>query len=353
MSQFKVYQDYSADATLVSNVFIDNYMQDANDAQIKIYLYLLRVICANKSCSISDLADRFNYTEKDVARALRYWEKVGIIGLDYDESKNLIGVRLLNIVQKNHNAVSLAPVVPFAIRQEENKPQTKESVKEESAPVFTKKTYSYDDIAAFKEDAKVSELLFVVEQYLSKTLTLSDINTVLFFYDELKFSPDLIDYLFDYCVSKGKQDFRYIEKVALSWKEAGITTPKMASRMLLKYDKYVYTIMNALGKNTNPTKKEAQYCCRWVNELGFDLDVITEACERTVLATDSHRFEYADKILSTWFENNIHHKDDIKAYEEERKKTSNRPSSKNASSFNKFEQRDYDFDALEKQILSN
>ncbi len=68
MSNFKVYQDYCLDATLVSNVFIDNYMGDANDAQIKIYLYLLRVTCANTSCSISDLADQNNYTKKDVSR---------------------------------------------------------------------------------------------------------------------------------------------------------------------------------------------------------------------------------------------------------------------------------------------
>ena len=77
MSQFKVYQENSSDATVVSNIFIDHYMKDANDAQLKIYLYLLRVLSAQKGCSISDLADQFNYTEKDVQRALKtlivYW----------------------------------------------------------------------------------------------------------------------------------------------------------------------------------------------------------------------------------------------------------------------------------------
>ena len=40
---------------------------------------------------------------------------------------------------------------------------------------------------------------------------------------------------------------------------------------------------------------------RWKKEYGFGTDVILTACERTVLATDNHRFEYADSILSSWY----------------------------------------------------
>jgi len=40
MGNFRIYQDNYADFTVVSNVFIDEYMEDANDAQLKIYLYL-------------------------------------------------------------------------------------------------------------------------------------------------------------------------------------------------------------------------------------------------------------------------------------------------------------------------
>ena len=75
----------------------------------------------------------------------------------------------------------------------------------------------------------MGKVYIVVEQYLGKTLSASEMQTVMFFYDELKFSIDLIDYLFDYCVGRGKKEFRYIEKVALSWADAGITTPKEAS----------------------------------------------------------------------------------------------------------------------------
>ncbi|MEG1847748.1 MAG: DNA replication protein DnaD, partial [Lachnospiraceae bacterium] len=64
MSCLTVYKDNGVDATLVSNHFIDEYMKDANDAQLKVYLYLLRIMSANLSTSISDIADKFNHTEK-------------------------------------------------------------------------------------------------------------------------------------------------------------------------------------------------------------------------------------------------------------------------------------------------
>lgn len=356
MSQFKVYQEYSADATMVSNVFIDHYMKDANDAQIKIYLYLLRVLSSHMSCSISDLADQFNYTEKDVQRALKYWERNGLIALEYEDGKNLSGVRLLDIIERNANTISLAPVVPIPIvsTPREAAPEAKE-VKELKEEKYVKPTYSSDDVLSFKSNESTSELIFVVEQYLGKPLTPSEIKTIMFFSDELSFSNELIDYLFEYCLSKGKKDFRYIEKVAIGWKEEGITTPKMAAKAAKKYDKIVYQVMNALGKTSSPTQREADYVSRWTGTYGFDYDILQEACERTVMATDTHRFEYADKILACWFEAHVRTRSDISALDEAytaRKKKATGSGSGSAP-FKQFAQRDYDYDKLEKEVLSN
>ena len=94
----------------------------------------------------------------------------------------------------------------------------------------------------FKNNEETAQILFVTEQYMGKPLSTSEIKTILFFSDKLGFSIDLIDYLIQYCVEKGKKDFRYIEKVALSWAEAGIKTPKQAAGASRKYDKAVYDI---------------------------------------------------------------------------------------------------------------
>ena len=78
-----------------------------------------------------------------------------------------------------------------------------------------------------------------------------------------------------------------------------------------RYDKNVYSIMNSLGRSTSPTAKELEFINRWTREYGFSTDIILEACERSSLATDRHRFEYAEGILSSWKNAGIHHKADI------------------------------------------
>ncbi len=62
MAQLTIYQDSYINATIISNRFIDEYMTDANDAQLKVYLYLVRMLNAHLETGVSDIADRFNHT---------------------------------------------------------------------------------------------------------------------------------------------------------------------------------------------------------------------------------------------------------------------------------------------------
>ena len=52
--------------------------------------------------------------------------------------------------------------------------------------------------------------------------------------------------------------------------------------------------------------KELEYINKWTKEYGFLLDVIQEACDKTVMTTDNHRFAYADGILSKWYRAGVH-----------------------------------------------
>lgn len=358
MGQLKVYKNNFMDSTIVSNFFIDEYMKDANDAQLKIYLYLLRVTGSDIATSISDMADMFNHTEKDVIRALAYWEKHRLLSLDYDSAGNIIGIHMKEPADMpSEEIVPLAPVV--SLFPQGVPASCGEAVSVSSAAVTKKETlpvkpdYSLDDIRAFSSRDSMKQLFFITEQYLQRPLTPSDINTIIFLSEELHFSDDLIDYLIQYCVDRGKKDFRYIEKVALNWAEHKVTTPKEAESYSHKYDKTTYAIMNALGKSNTPTPKEVDFIKRWRDEYGFETDVIFEACERTVLATEHHRFEYADKILSSWKSAKVHHKADIQKIDElyQKKKNAAAFSKQPSNKFNQFKQHDYDFDAIEQALL--
>ncbi|MCI8322088.1 MAG: DnaD domain protein [Lachnospiraceae bacterium] len=343
MGFLTIYQNNYTDSTVISNRFIDEYMADANDAQLKIYLYLLRTVNARLDTSIGDIADKFNYTEKDVKRALTYWEKKRLLFLDYDSHKNITGIHLLDSSAIANPSVNTAVTYPFVNTAPHEQPQLP----------LEKPIYTADQLRDFKADENTARLLFVAEQYLKKPLSPNDMQTIFFIMDKLGFSEDLTDYLIQYCVDRGKRDLRYIEKVAISWAEQGITTQKQAAALAGKYDKTVYEIMRALGKNNLPTETEVAYIDRWRKFYGFESDVILTACERTVLATDSHRFEYADSILTNWYKAGVHHKGDIKSLDENhRRNRTNRPAA-STNKFNQFTQNEYDFDALEKEILSN
>lgn len=358
MSHFTIYQDNYTNATVISNRFIDEYMKSANDAQLKIYLYLIRMMSAGLSTSVSEIADVFNYTEKDVLRALKYWEKNQLLTLDYNENKSLCGIHLRNLSPAASAPVPMpalaAPaaasmyVVPIASGTAAPEIETPEK----EADPYEKPNYTPDQLKSFKSDESTSRLLFIAEQYLKKTLSASDIKSILFISDRLGFSEDLIDHLIQYCVDRGKKDLRYIEKVAINWAQEGITTPEQAAGHAHKYDKIVYDIMKALGRSSTPTQAEISYIMRWTKEFDFEFDIISAACERTVLATDKHRFEYADSILSSWHKAGIHHRNEIKALDNHFRQTKTTKMF-STNKFNQFKQNPYDFDELEKELLSN
>ncbi len=376
MARVTIYPDNHVDSTVVSNLFIDEYMKDANDAQLKVYLYLLRMMNAHLATSVSDIADRFNHTEKDVLRALRYWEKQGLLSLDYDGDKNLVGIHIHDLNAEDRTGSGTVPQMPASFvpmpaaaaagedlqgdtlsaeAPMESRTDSQTEVPPPASP-YEKPFYSADQLREFKSRQETTQLLFIAESYIGKPLTPSEIKTILYFTDVLHFSDDLIDYLLQYCVDRGKKDFKYIEKVAVSWAEDGITTPGQAQKRATRYDKNIYTIMNGLGKSNSPTARELEFITRWLKDYGFSMDIIIEACERTVLATDKHRFEYAESILSSWKRQDVHHKADIQGIDDlhqQRRKNGSNPPKQSGNRFNQFKQNSYDFAALEKELVSN
>ena len=386
LSQLTIYQDSYINATILSNRFIDEYMTDANDAQLKVYLYTVRMMSANLETSVTDIADRFNYTEKDVLRAFKYWQSKGILDLDYDEAGNLCGVHLKNLCRSDSASPSVESthlpqtlVVPQTIVSSpgkqtvfsENERKAAESNAEaenKATAIPAKPSYTPSMVREFKSSHTSSEsgidIFYLAEEYRKKPLSPSDIGTIIYICDELGFSDELFDHLLQTCASRNKSDFRYIEKVAISWKERGITTPQEAENAPGRYDRKVYDIMRQLGKTGNtPTDKEVSYITKWTGEYGFSDDIILEACDRTVMATEKNRFQYADKILKNWKDKGVGNLGDVenldKAFEASAEKNpvvikGPGAGDNSTNKFNRFSQRtDIDFKELEKKLIKN
>jgi DnaD/phage-associated family protein len=347
MKTLKVKNQFQANATFISNDFIDNYMARANGEFVKVYLFLLRHLsdpCA--AFTVSSIADCLGNTENDVLRAFRYWEAEGLLNLERDEDGRITGLELVNVPALSGTSAEPAADMPAAFEPEPA-----------PAPVSGSKAIPLSSLKAQKE---LKDLLFITEQYLGKTLSHTDVEAITYFYHDLKMSKDLIEYLVESCVENGHKSMRYMKKVALSWSDDGVTTVEQAKLRSSRYNQNCYTVLNAFGiKNRGPAESELAYINKWTQQMGFSLELVQEACRRTISATHQASFEYADSILERWHDNHVHHLGDISALDEafHREKESRRSStSRNrsaAKNMNNFERRTYDMDSLEEQLLKS
>lgn len=341
LSNISLHTNIQTGITSVPNDFIDHYLPRANGEYVKLYLYLLRMVSAGKNISLGEIADTLEHTEKDIHRALTYWKKEGVLKLAFHEDGSLSGICFEDFRTKTPAQAAIAET---AAAQE---------------PAIPEKTaLSADRTAELSAQEDIQQLIFIASQYIGKPLSPTEISNILYFYDTLHFSTDLIEYLIEYCVSKGSKSSHYMEKVAFEWAKAGIRTVSEAKQSTNLYNRNYYKILNAFGiKGRGPAKPEIDCMDRWLNTWHFTLDIIMEACGRTISQTQRPNFQYADKILEEWHKANVHHLSDIKELDAKylKKKKTAAPKAKAASNnkFNNFQQRDYDFDELEKQLLNS
>lgn len=370
MSVIKLSSDYSCAYVSVSNVFIEEYMADANGEFVKVYLYLLRCMnSSNMSVSISAIADFFNHTEKDVMRALKYWDKQGVLSLSFDGSKNLTGLCLHSLTS---SAPAQAPIpsieVPSLIAEPvPAKPSaavdTTASAPKADKPVTTlpqKREYTLAEKQNFSNNPEIVELLFIIESYLKHPLNATEMNTVFFWYDTLHFSGELIEYLVEYCITNGHSSLRYMDKVAMGWTENGIDSIAKAKEHVSIRSKAYYSIMKAFGiSGRNLAESEMEFVNKWTKEYGFDTELVQEACKRTISATQKPSFEYADSILTNWHTNRVHTLKDVEnldaAFNKNKRPAANtttQTGGNKKNKFNNFSQRSYDDVDLEKLLLT-
>ena len=351
---------YSEDTrtTLVPNEFIDYYMPRANGTFVKIYLYLLRCLTApSADFGISVIADALEETEKDILRALRYWEKESVLSLTWGADNELRGIKLHRLSKPTVAASGLSVVMPATSVTTACPASEGSSVRKPVSDELPDYTPAQLDAFANREDT--NWLLHAAESYLERMLKPADVQLLFFLHDELEFSNELILHLYEYCVSRGKKAPSYIQKVALSWHEDGIHTVEQAEERSLQFDTCFTAVNRAFALNRTPGISERRYLNRW-SSFGFSPELIEEACSRALLATSHPDFKYADRIMERWHQNNVHTMSDVRKLDEAHSARS--PKGQAAGSiaspqnrFNTFPQRNYsdsDLTDLENALLS-
>lgn len=263
----------SACATAIDNNFIDNYMAEAPSPVFSlIYIYAYRCAVAGVPVSNADIASKFNIIESDVIKAWRYWKDMGVV---------------------NTGGTLAEPILEFNVKQ---KTTANDSVR----IVADKPSYSPGDISnIIRDNSEVGELLKVAEETKGKTLSPKETEIIVWLYDGLELTFEVIIVLLSFCY-KNNKPVRYVEKIAVDWAEKGISTSEAAGDYLSYYDNYGKVLKSFGISGRSASAGERKHIDKWIKEWNMSMELIELAARRTVDNTGKAAFSYCNKILESW-----------------------------------------------------
>lgn len=367
MSTLTIRTQNKCNTTTIENYFIDAFMPRANGEYVKIYLYLIRIMNdPNCGLTLAKIADTLEHTEKDILRAFNYWEREGLISISWDQNMNITTIDIVPATSATPRNLELGDCPSLEVNNIPDETPTtilptmsdlEEAIMSKSLCADMDKAVEPVKLDSYKARKDYKNVLFMTETYLGKTLSKSETDMLSFYFDDLLFPTELIEFLIEYCVENGHKSMRYINAVAVNWANEGIKTVEEAKIQINGYNKSYYIILRSFGiSGRSPIQLEVQFMDKWMTEYGFSLEIINEACAKTIATAQKPSFPYADSILESWKKQNVKYLDDIRRLDDAYKANAvSKPAtnqSRNKPTTNNFEQRNYDFDMIQQQLFN-
>ena len=200
--------------TAVENIFLNEYMPDAPDSFVKVYLLALMYAGMEETGSIeSEIAKTLRVPVSEVSKALDYWSRSGVI------RKTADGITFLSLREQLYGSHNEDVITPDASRRLMN-------------------------------DEKISAMFSDIEQLTKEFLQPTAMQQVLSWMTDYDASCELITEAYRYCAGLGKTDIRYVGAVVKNWAGRGLSTKEEIEEFLGQMDQRhsVYRqIMQALG----------------------------------------------------------------------------------------------------------
>ena len=382
--------------TSVSNIFFDEYLKRLNDAQVKVYLLVLRYSEKKENYELEDIAEILDYSVEDIKRAFFHLGKVGLLDLKLDDDDNIVSVGIVNLKinsskaelfelvssDNNKNSVEAGselieitekdgsnskndyfPVSNFV----ENKPKENQDallkINEEVdvVEVPEKGHYGSDAKTVFERKYNGKEIAHIAESYLRKPLSSADFESLIYICVDLGLSQKVVDRLMQYCCEDPKTTrFSSIERYAITWYREHIETEEDAVRWIRQHDRRIRRVLvNGLGRreNWNVADEAQRWGIKWFYEDGFSEDLVMYACGIAVRKNNCD-LGYVDGILKNLKEAGVKtveeaKKNDFEFKEEEKEKRAQkrenykgRSSKKKQSEFFNIMKNETDYDEL-------
>lgn len=319
--QFEVVKDILLSDTLIPDIFLSDIMPRLSPESVKVYLYCIFLSKYNKETRPEDLAAKLDLSLDTV--------KAAFIILEQEE-----------LILRTQNVVSLANIKEQALSRFYRKRTTSD--------LNPNQQKTQENIKRIQCIDSINKMFF---QGLMAPGWYSAIDN---WFMTFRFDEDVMVSLFKYCYDNNALNVKYVEKVAITWSNQGITNHWELEKYMVACERtreIGKTIARALRLGKKLTAYEEKYLETWLNEYGYDMPIIEEALKLTV--GKSTPFKYAHNILTNWNKEGIRSIEQLKAYLEassEKRTKKDTPKGKVAHRDN-FQQRKYDddfYDRLEK-----
>lgn len=266
--------------TKVENLFISEYMVTAPGEFVKVYLTALMLADLQEPVTHEGIARRLGIPEEEVLRAWTYWEGMGIVAKHYPDPEDRLryGVELIHIRELVYGKI----------------PKRRKGAVEENrkAPLRL-------------EDKAIRDMYATIEKVTGRLLGGKEPAEIMSWITDFGATPEMIVYAYSFCVRTRKKDNpRYVGTVVREWAEKGLLDGEKIEKHLEEVDNrhYIYKrILKALGFLRNATEEERRLMDSWLDEMGFTLDKILDACSKTS-GIPNPNMNYVNKILRNWHE---------------------------------------------------
>lgn len=185
-------------------------------------------------------------------------------------------------------------------------------------PAYTER----DVLEAADTDKSFRALYKEVQLLMGRNLNTEELKILLGFVRYLGMDGEVVCLLVNYCKARARQkgslrnpSLRTIEKEAYAWAERGIETMEEAAayiQMQNNRNSQLGKLMQTLQiRGRSLTPGEEKYARQWL-DMGFEMDAVEIAYDRTCLNTGGLNWAYMNKILTRWYEAGLMNAEQIK-----------------------------------------
>lgn len=274
--------------------FAEKWVRFAKPEYLQVYIYILsRYKRDGEVLGIDEIVAKLHMRREVVEAAIDFWITADVLGGTVDG---------------------------YSFEEDGNGASGRRNAAAAKNRYRTKPSYNSAEIdAAISMNKDLDYLFKRAEKILDRLLSPSDYEMIYSFVDWLGLPVEVVIMLLNFVAAQGKTNKRYIETVAIDWADKGITTYESAEEYIKELELKLSNegkIRGILGIYDRAlTQTEKKYINMWTFEKNIPTDLIEEAYDRTVEATGKLSWAYMNKIVTSWYDEGLRTREDIKSHD--------------------------------------